>query len=121
MLHGVGLGKTSIMGIMLKNLAMTYCEMKEFRKALNYADEATGIRKETLGEDHPDVARSHYFTGSLYMSLGDEEKAKGKSPCEFPLNPFRTKTLKYLFPRGNEPLLYHQIGNINFFIFITNQ
>ena len=28
---------------------------------------------------------------------------------------------KYLFPRGNQPLLYHQIGNINFFIFITNQ
>ena len=23
--------------------------------------------------------------------------------------------------RGNEPLLYHQIGNRNFFIFITNQ
>ena len=28
---------------------------------------------------------------------------------------------KYLFPRGNKPLLYHQIGNRNFFIFITNQ
>ena len=37
------------------------------------------------------------------------------------LNPFRTKTPKYLFPRGNEPLLHHQIGNRNFFIFITNQ
>ena len=23
------------------------------------------------------------------------------------INPFRTKTPKYLFPRGNEPLLYH--------------
>ena len=28
---------------------------------------------------------------------------------------------KYLFPRGNQPLLYHQIGNINFSIFITDQ
>ena len=28
---------------------------------------------------------------------------------------------KYLFPRGNIPLLDHQIGNITFFIFITNQ
>ena len=37
------------------------------------------------------------------------------------INPFRTKTPKYLFPRGNEPLLYHQIGNRHFFIFITNQ
>ena len=38
-----------------------------------------------------------------------------------PINPFRMKTPKYFFPRGNEPLLYHQIGNRNFFIFITNQ
>ena len=37
------------------------------------------------------------------------------------INPFRTKTSKYLFPRENKPLLYHQIVNINFFIFITNQ
>ena len=36
-------------------------------------------------------------------------------------NPFRTKTPKFLFPRGNKPLLYYQIGNINIFIFITNQ
>ena len=36
-------------------------------------------------------------------------------------NPLRTETPKYLFPRGNKPLLYHQIGNRNFFIFITNQ
>ena len=29
---------------------------------------------------------------------------------------------KYLFSRGkNNPLFYHQIGNTNFFIFITNQ
>ena len=31
-------------------------------------------------------------------------------------NPFRMKTPKYLFQRGNKPLLYHQIGNRNFFI-----
>ena len=30
---------------------------------------------------------------------------------------FRTKTPKYLFPRGNKPLLYHQIGNKNFYIY----
>ena len=40
---------------------------------------------------------------------------------ECDINPFRTKTPKYLFPRGNEPLLYHQIGNRNFFIFIANK
>ena len=38
-----------------------------------------------------------------------------------PFNPFRTKIPKYLFSRGNKPLLYHQIGNRNFLIFITNQ
>ena len=40
------------------------------------------------------------------------------------INPFRImrmETHKYLFPRGNEPLLYHQLGNRDFFIFITNQ
>ena len=35
-------------------------------------------------------------------------------------NPFRMKTPKYLFLIGNKPLLYHQIGNTNFFFF-TNQ
>ena len=37
------------------------------------------------------------------------------------LNPFRTKAPKYWFLRGNKSLLYHQIGNRKFFIFITNQ
>ena len=38
---------------------------------------------------------------------------------KYSINPFRMKTPIYLFPRGNKPLLYHQIGNRNFFIFIT--
>ena len=38
----------------------------------------------------------------------------------FLTHPERRPT-KYLFPRGNTSLLYHQIGNRNFFIFITNQ
>ena len=33
------------------------------------------------------------------------------------VNPFRTKTPNMVFPRGNQPLLYHQIANINFFYF----
>ena len=36
-------------------------------------------------------------------------------------NPLRTKTTLYLFLRENKSLLYHQIGNRNFFIFITIQ
>ena len=35
--------------------------------------------------------------------------------------PIQNEDPIYLFPRGNKPLLYHQIGNRNFFIFITNQ
>ena len=37
------------------------------------------------------------------------------------VSPIQNEDPKYLFPRGNKPLLYHQIGNINFFIFIINQ
>ena len=37
------------------------------------------------------------------------------------LNPLRTKTTLYLLLQGNKSLLYHQIGNRNFFIFITIQ
>ena len=36
-------------------------------------------------------------------------------------NPLRMKTTFYLFLRGNKSLLYHQIGNRNFFISITIQ
>ena len=36
-------------------------------------------------------------------------------------NPLRTKTTLYLLLRGNKSLSYHQIGNRNFFIFITIQ
>ncbi|XP_003730369.2 uncharacterized protein LOC100888565 isoform X1 [Strongylocentrotus purpuratus] len=81
-LRGVDLDKTSIMGTMLKNLAMTYCEMEDYKTALNHADLATGIRVKTLGDDHPDVARAHYFVGSLYMSLGEQEKKAGKNIFE---------------------------------------
>ncbi|XP_071501365.1 uncharacterized protein [Diadema antillarum] len=82
MLRGVGMERSHIMGSMLKNLAMTYCEMKDFKQALTIADIAAGIREETLGHNHPDVARAHYFVGSLYMSLGDEEKEKGRPIAE---------------------------------------
>ena len=82
-LRGIGLDETSIMGTMLKNLAMTYCEMEDYKTALYYADRATGIRVKTLGDDHPDVARAHYFVGSLYMSLGDKERKAGNNICEF--------------------------------------
>ena len=43
------------------------------------------------------------------------------TPSHKSINPFRMKTPNYLFFRGKKTLFYHQIGNTNFFIFITNQ
>ena len=61
-------------------------------------------------------------TNTIYLKdkVHDEAVAMQEGSQDKQL-PFRMKTLKYLFPRGNEPLLYHQIGNRNIFIFITNQ
>ena len=56
------------------------------------------------------------FHATFHFSVKDIVEYYGGS-----INPFKTKTPKYLFLRGNKPLLYHQIGNRNFFIFITNQ
>ncbi|XP_022102016.1 uncharacterized protein LOC110985352 [Acanthaster planci] len=62
----------------LKNMAMSYCEMEEYEKAVPLATEAVNIREETIGV-HPTTARNLFFIGSLYDSLGDECK-KLKKP-----------------------------------------
>ncbi|XP_038050738.1 uncharacterized protein LOC119723908 [Patiria miniata] len=62
----------------LKNMAMSYCEMEEYEKALPLATDAVNIREETIGV-HPTTARNLFFIGSLYDSLGDECK-KSKKP-----------------------------------------
>ena len=61
------------------------------------------------------------WTTSLLSGLLMNTRRRWSKRNGYVFNPFRTKTPKYLFPRGNKPLLYHQIGNRNFFIFITNQ
>ncbi|XP_038050899.1 uncharacterized protein LOC119724049 [Patiria miniata] len=62
----------------LKNMAMSYCEMEEYEKALPLATDAGNIREEIIGV-HPTTARNLFFIGSLYDSLGDENK-KSKKP-----------------------------------------
>ncbi|XP_038050735.1 uncharacterized protein LOC119723903 [Patiria miniata] len=66
----------------LKNMAMSYCEMEEYEKALALATDAVTIREETIGV-HPTTARNLVFIGSLYDSLGDEYK-KSKKPEDKP-------------------------------------
>ena len=77
--------------------------------------------RETLTENDFDVDATITYLLQITHTSWDQLQP-GKIQFQYSLfNPFRTKTPKYLFPRGNKPLLYHQIGNRNFFIFITNQ
>ena len=62
---------------------------------------------------------AHAFRTIGYMYFAHSSLISGLNDSVAALT--HSKTQKYLFPRGNEPLLYHQIGNINFFISITNQ
>ena len=63
---------------------------------------------------------------NFFLAVKEKQSADAVPPGDRPvsvknknknLNPFRMKTPKYLFPRGNEPLMYHQIGNRFFLIF----
>ena len=55
--------------------------------------------------------------GSPSLSTSTENAADSPQPVSSALNPIQNEEPKYLFSRGNQPLLYHQIGNISFFIF----
>ena len=57
------------------------------------------------------LSKQYSIVTTLTSFVAIEEREKVHIVCD----------PKYLFQRGNKPLLYHQIGNINFFIFITNQ
>ena len=65
--------------VILKNKAMSYCEMEEYENALPLAVKASELRKKGLGT-HPDTSRSLYFVGSLYHDLGKKEKKASNTP-----------------------------------------
>ena len=44
-------------------------------KALEYCEKSLAIRIQTLGENHPDVARSYNNIGLTYINKGDCNKA----------------------------------------------
>ena len=57
-------------------------------------------------------------TGTIGLGFHVGSEPEGH---KYNINPFRTKTPKYLFLKREKPLFCNQIGNTNFFIFITNQ
>ncbi|XP_072034457.1 uncharacterized protein [Amphiura filiformis] len=67
--------------VILKNKAMSYCEMEEYENALPLAVRSAELRKKGIGT-HPDTARSLYFVGSLYHDLGKKERKASKAQAE---------------------------------------
>ena len=80
-----------------------------------------GDPRRGLWQYHPGQDRRQVGTvtqpPSLDVRLWPDRRWRGlwRSRCvkgkKLNFNPFRTEDPKYLFPRGNQPLLYHQIGN----------
>ena len=69
MIHGE---KNQAYAIILNNLGNLYYKMGEYEKAEPLFQQALDIRKEVLGENHPDYAAS-------LKSLEDLKKAMGES------------------------------------------
>ncbi|MEE0961827.1 MAG: DUF2225 domain-containing protein [Bacteroidales bacterium] len=57
------------------NIGIVYNNLGDYDKALEYHNKALKIRKEVLGEKHPDTAGSYIGIGSVYKILGDYDKA----------------------------------------------
>ena len=57
----------------LADFLMIY--LAQYDKALEYYQKALEIRKQVLGESHPDIALSYYNIGNIYHSQGDYDLA----------------------------------------------
>ncbi|XP_033637587.1 uncharacterized protein LOC117298435 [Asterias rubens] len=75
------LTNSSNSAFILKNMAMSHCEMEDYEKALPLAIHAAEIREKSIGI-HPTTARNLYFIGSLYDSLGDKYIKKDKKTSD---------------------------------------
>ena len=53
------------------NMAIVYDKQNHPNKALEYDDKALTMRLSTLGENHPNVARSYNNLGALLSRLGN--------------------------------------------------
>ncbi len=60
----------------LNNLGCSYRDMREFKRAKPLFKQALKIRKEILGDNHPDIANSYNSLGGLYSMQGQYKKAE---------------------------------------------
>ena len=56
-------------------IAYSYFELGEYVKAIEFGTQALNIRKQVLGESHPDYATSLNDLAGYYSYLGDYSKA----------------------------------------------
>ena len=59
---------------LLNDLGLTYSQLGDYTHALEYLEEALDIRRDVLGERHPDTADTLSCLGSTYGGLGDRKK-----------------------------------------------
>lgn len=67
---------TPTYGTALANLALDYINLEDYEEALPYAEEALAVRKETVGENHPDYSASLSIMAALESVMGHHDKAK---------------------------------------------
>ena len=58
------------------NLGDVHCKTGDLEKAKGYHEWTLEIRKEQLGFNHVDVAKSYNNLGNVYRKRGDLEKGK---------------------------------------------
>ena len=57
------------------NIGVVYNNLGEYDKSLEYYNKSLEIRKDVLGEKHPDTASSYNNIGNVYCNLGNYDKA----------------------------------------------
>ena len=62
------------MAIIFGNIAGAYLGLEEYDNALENNKKALEIRKRTIGEDHPDTAKSYNNIAGVYKLMGDYNK-----------------------------------------------
>jgi tetratricopeptide (TPR) repeat protein len=60
---------------LLNDLGFSYGELADYKRALEYDEEALEIRKSLFGEEHPETAMSFNNVGAAYGRLGNHERS----------------------------------------------
>ena len=68
--------QTSLKVATLNNLGILYIDIGDYKSAENYLSQAMEIRKELLGELHPDFASSILNLGNVSLKKGDYDSAE---------------------------------------------